>query len=453
MSEIPAEKPCATIRRMAFDSPPREADPEAWVRRVHTVLRRVFRRAGRGSIQRVEAALGIFSGSFRQWRKRGQLELDMLFRALEELGVDPARFWVEVFGGDSDPVHLAKRPTAPPRDSVVRRAVARWHGPPPEKSTAMIEQRWRRLDGLRGEDPRLAVRRLKAELKHADPPWIPRLLAAYGSDRRAQARLDQALEALHYALLLAEEHDGRSACADILQRLGVAYAYTGNHTLGLLFAKEAAYEYRMAGDVRGEGRSWVDQGSRYFHLGRFDDAAAAYKAALSCLPSDEARHRFSAYQCLAVICLRKSWLHSAAKHLKDADELTSRVGRDLLALLLATKAKVAIKLENLAEAEKCFGEELAIHKVTSPIDAAVVSVELARVQLSRGRLGPALETVKSMSSLLEPLKGNAIVSGVIRELVRMVLDRMQMTDRILGQALQLIKQERARLVRRAPGET
>ena len=77
---------------MSFDNPPPEADAKAWVRRVHTVLRRIFQRAGRGSIQRVEAAMEIFDGSFRQWRKRDRLELDVLFRALRELDVDPARF-------------------------------------------------------------------------------------------------------------------------------------------------------------------------------------------------------------------------------------------------------------------------------------------------------------------------------------------------------------------------
>ncbi len=90
-------------RRMSPDSPPRAVDSKPWIHRVHLVLQQIFRRAGQGSVKRVEAALEISEGSFRQWRRRGRLELDMLFRALEELEVPPAVFWVEVFGDELDP--------------------------------------------------------------------------------------------------------------------------------------------------------------------------------------------------------------------------------------------------------------------------------------------------------------------------------------------------------------
>ncbi len=431
-------------RWMASDNPPPEAHAEAWVRRVHEVLRRVFVRAGRGSIQRVEAAMGIFNGSFRQWRKRGQLELDALFRALHELDVDPACFWVEVFGGDFDPVQLVKRPTAPPKDPVVRRAVARWQGPPPSESTGMTEERWRELDGLRGEDCDLAVRRLKAALKHAEPRWIPRLLAAYGSARRAQARLDPALEALHYALLLAESHDGRAVCADVLQRLGAAYPYTGNHALGLLFAKEAAYEHRMAGNVRGEGRSWVDQGLRYFSLGRLDDAVAASTAALSCLPEDESRHRFSAYHCLASIHHRQGQLTQAADFVKHAEELVPKVSEDLAGGLHTIKAKLAITAGDYVRAERAFAAATEAFRKISPLDAALASVDLARTQVLRGRMDRALETVKSMAALLEPLRKNALASETILRLMRVALAGRQITDRVLDRVRRALEKGRAR---------
>ncbi|MCP3961605.1 MAG: hypothetical protein GY719_27510 [bacterium] len=429
---------------MSFDSPPPEADAEAWVRRVHTVLRRVFRRAGRGSIRRVEEALEIFDGSFRQWRQRGQLQLDVLFRALRELGVDPARFWVEVFGGDFDPVELAKRPAAPPRDPVVRRAVARWHGPAPDDSTGMTDERWRRLDALRGEDPGLAVRRSKAVLERAEPRWIPRLLAAYGSARRAQARLDQALEALHYALLLAEGHDGRAVCADLLQRLGVAYGYTGDHTLGLLFAKEAAYEHRMAGDLRGEGRSWVDQGSRYASLDRFDDAVAANQAALRCLPEDEVRHRFSAYHCLASIHLRQGRLRQAAACLGRAEELAPRIGEDLVGGLQTVKATLAAVAGDHARAERAFAAATEVFRKVSPLDAALASVDLARSQVLCGRMDRALGTVKGMAAFLEPLKKNALASEAILQLVRVALAGQGLTLRLLNRARRALEKGRAR---------
>ncbi len=430
---------------MPRDNPSPEADAKAWIRRVHAVLRQAFRRAGPGSIRRVEATMGLFDGAIRQWRKRDQLELDALFRILDELGVEPARFWVEVFGGNFDPVDLAKRPTAAPRDPVVRRAVARWQGPPPSKAAEMTEGRWRELDGLRGNDPKRAVRKLKAALKRAEPRWIPRLLGAYGSALRALARLDQAIEALHYALLIAEDHDDRGVCADLLQRLGVAYAYTGNHAFGLLFAKEAAYEYRMAGDLRGEGRSWVDQGLRYLNLDRLADAGAASKAALGCLPQDESRNRYSAHHTLALVYQHQGQIRQAAEAARCAEELAPILAEDLTAGLHTIKAELAAAAGDYGPAEQEFAAATEAYRTISPIDAALASVDLARIQVLRARLGQAEETVKSMAAFLEPLKENAVVTEAILQLVRLVLTGSELTLRVLDRLRHVLEEERAQL--------
>ena len=266
----------------------------------------------------------------------------------------------------------------------------------------MTAESLRRLDTLRDDDPGLAVRRAKAALASAGRTWLPRLLAVYGSARRAQARLEQALEALRYALLLAEGHDERRVCADILQRLGVAHAYTGNHSLGLLFAKQAAYEHRMAGDLRGEGRSWVDQGTRYGQLGQINEAIAAYGAALHSLPEDEVRNRFTAFQSLALAHRRNGNLIAAAQSVRGAEELAPTVGKELAARLIWTKAEIAGGRADHAEAERLYGEALEVYRLVSPIDAALAAVEFARAQVRQGKLDAARETTVAMSSSIQP---------------------------------------------------
>ncbi len=431
---------------MSPDKSSHEVVHTAWIRRVHAVLREVFRRRGRGSVKRVEATLAISQGSFRQWRRRERLDLDVLFRALEVLEVPPARFWVEVFGGDFDPVQVAKRPTGPPKDPVVRRAVSRWQGKAPGESREMTEELWRRLDGLRGEDPQKAVRRIKAALKNAEPSWIPRLLAAYGSARRVQVRLDQALEALHYGLLLAEEHESRAVCADLLQRLGVAHAYGGNHSLGLLFAREAAYEHRMAGNLRGEGRSWVDQGSRFFSLGRLGDAVAAYEAALQCLPGDEKRHRFSAWQGLAVANHRRGALREAAENAKRAEALTSDVDSALVGKLVWVKAEIAETTRDYAQAELGYAQAVELNRKLSPIDAALAG---ARTQVLQGKIEAGCESTKALASLLSPLEENRVVSAALMRLLRIAFEGRRLTETKLERAAQEIRKERTRLDPRA----
>ncbi len=220
----------------------------------------------------------------------------MLFRTLAELDVDPGRFWVEVFGGDLDPVQLAKRPTGPPRDPVIRRAVARWEGPPPSDATEMSEEHWRRLDELRGEDPALAVRRVKAALKTTEKPWIPRLLAVYGTACRVNS----------------------------------------------------------------------------------------------------------------------------------------------------TKAEMAISCGDYERAERCFAVEIEMYRTLSPIDAALTSVDLVRIQILEGRMRSALQTIKDMAALPGPLADNAIASETVRQLIRLALTGERITHRILDQMSQAIKQSRTR---------
>jgi len=185
---------------MKFDRP-----SEPTVQQVHDGLQRLFRQAGRGSVKRVESALGVAEGSFRQWRRRGKLPLEILFRTLEELKVPPGGFWVEVLGSNLDPVDLARRPSGLPQDPVVRRAILRWEAPDDPQTPAMTEQRLSQLDDLRRRDPKLAVRHAKAALRTSKRVWLPRLLAVYGTARRAESKIDIALEALRYALQLAEQ--------------------------------------------------------------------------------------------------------------------------------------------------------------------------------------------------------------------------------------------------------
>ncbi len=419
--------------------------PGPWVERAHEVLREQFRRAGVGSIRRVEKKLGIAAGSFRKWRRRGRLDLRVLYRALAELGVEPNRFWVEVVGADFDPVLVASRPTGPPTDLAVRRAVARWESRSPGPSRRLDDEELRQLDALRDRDSKRAVRQASKALAAAVKDQIPYLLAVYGSARRVEARLDKALEALRYALELAERGGAkREDRADLLRRLGVAIAFTGDLSLGLLFAREAEHQYKLAGDLRGEGRTLVDQGTRYSHLGQLDEAIAAYNAALRCLPEDEAAHRFAACQSLAVAHHRQGSSRKALDYAGRAEALAPKVGLGLQALLLATKAEIVTAEGNLAEAEQCYAAELEIYKVLSPIDAALVAIDLVRTQLVAGRVGPALETIKGMGALLESLKNNQLASEAIRYLFRTALTGGRITARVLDRVARAIEKSRAR---------
>ena len=426
-----------------------EAGTEELNRRLHAVLQKCFRRAGKGAVQRVEDALAISRGSFRQWRRRGRLEVQVLLAALRELGISPAWFWLEVLGSDFDPVQLAGQVVGSPKDPVVRAALERSRSSARRSSLPLSPERLRELDALRDEDPARAVREVKSALGKADPADLPRLLAIYGSALRARAEIDKALEALHHALRLAECAEDASLVADVLQRLGVAYAYSGDNALGLLYAKEAGYRHRLAGDLRGEGRSWVDQGVRYAHLGKVDLAVAAFQRALETLPSDEVRHRFTAHQCLADLYHRQGQFDEALQQVSEAEALGSGVGKGLLGSLFWSKATIANGLPAYPQAEGAYAEAVETFRDVSPIDAALAAVELVRAQVLQGKHEVACETTRAMVSLLQPLKKNRIASAALMRLLRNVLEGSSITERMLDRAAQEIQEERARHRRRA----
>jgi tetratricopeptide (TPR) repeat protein len=433
-----------------LDSQPETAD--FWVERAHAVLREQFRRAGKGSIERTEQAVGITKGSLSRWRRQRRLDLGMLSRVLEVLGLDPALFWVEVCGTDFDPVAVAKRPTGPPRDPVVRQALRRSAVAEPGSANRLSDAELKELDGLRDSDPKEGVRQVKSALGRAERRQIPRLLAIYGSARRVEARLDKALEALRWALAVAETIGaGRSECADILQRIGVAVAFTGDHALGLLFAREAAHQHRLAANVAGEGRSLVDQGTRYAHLDQLDEAVGAYQAALRCLPEDEVSNRFIACQSLAIVHQRCGSVGEALKCVRRAEEVAPQVGPRLSALLLATKAEIVTARGDHAEAEYCHAAAVEIYLPLSPIDAALASVELVRAQLRSGRVEQVRQTVRAMCTFVGLLEDNQVASEAISELVCMALNGEEITLRVLDQVALEIENARARPGRRARG--
>ncbi len=237
----------------------------------------------------------------------------------------------------------------------------------------------------------------------------------------------------------------------MLQRLGVAHAYRGDNALGLLCAKEAGYLHRLAGNRRGEGRSWVDQGVRYFHLGKLELAIAALEQALETLPPDEVRHRFTAHQGLAEIHQRRGELDQALCQVDRAEELAPEVGKGLAGNLLCSKAAIAGDLADWPQAERCYAGALEVFRAVSPIDAALAAVEMVRAQVLQGRHENARGATRAMVSLLQPLRKNRIVSAALMRLLRLVLDGGRLTERALDRAAREIRRERARRERRARG--
>jgi tetratricopeptide (TPR) repeat protein len=413
------------------------------VMRVHRGLQKLFRLRGWGSVRGVERQLGLGNGTLRKWRSRKRLDLRTLFRILDRLG-NRTHFWSEVY----PEIAFSKPALRRPKDRAVQRVLERESGgsaddrrKPAPRSRGTWPEWLLRLDELRHDNPRAALRKTLTALESAGCRWRPALLAVYGSVRRALGHLDQALDALHHSLELARQRGDRRLLAEALQRLGVAYAYRGNQELGLFYGKQAWIEHRLAGDETGEGRSLVDQGARFTHLGLLEDAVTAYRLAVRILPDREVYNRFGAYLGLALHTRKLRRLGEALAYARQGEKLASQVGPSV-AYLYTTTAGILAELGNHAEAERSFTKALELFVVHSPIDAALASVDLARVQLARGRTDAANDTLKAMARFVEKLD-NRLVRAAMVELMRISLSG-RVTSGILDQAARVIREHRGR---------
>ena len=82
-----------------------KSSSEAQLEQIVTELWEAFRTVGHGSISRTEEQLGLSQGYFRNWKRKrhdrpASIDLLVLLRALETLGIDAARFFALALRGD-----------------------------------------------------------------------------------------------------------------------------------------------------------------------------------------------------------------------------------------------------------------------------------------------------------------------------------------------------------------
>jgi hypothetical protein len=81
-------------------------------------------------------------------------------------------------------------------------------------------------------------------------------------------------------------------------------------------------------------------------------------------------------------------------------------------------ARIESDLGELSSATSRFEEAVAIFRKLHYGETALVTCELARVLLAQGRHTDAFEAAASLRGLLEPLRGNKIISAAIGDLLR-----------------------------------
>lgn len=400
--------------------------PEERIIEIQEALQRRFRAAGHGSISRVQEALDLGDGYFKDQRRPGRRRVDLrvLFRALDELEVDPADFFADALG-PADPLAAFRSEAA---------ALARKIKPP-----RILELEAERdgeggetidlaaLDQLRLENPKLVIRRAHRLIQRVERRQVPTLLGVYASACRLSDRLEQAHIVLARALELGAEGGDSATLGELLQRASHVAAERSGHRRALELSERATLAYVRAGELAGVGKTLMDRGLWLGGLGQLRRANRAFESALGSYLAtagdgdDVRRHRFSCLMHLGANHLRLGELDAARRFAARAHEHSDGISPAQRGKLMWLRASIAERTGRLGEAQRHFEEAVEIYRPFAPQDAALVAVGLVRVLLLQEKIGEAYETAKSMTRLLLPLEDNRIASAALMELLRCAL--------------------------------
>ena len=422
-------------------------DAEQKIEKIQAALQRRFRVAGRGSVTHVQERLNLGTGYFKNQRRSGRRRVDLkvLFRSLDILGVNTAEFFASVLGG-ADPIDRFRTDAA---------LLSRKRQPPPILSLA--EQRTHEtreevdfnpaaLDRLRHGEPRKLLRKTRAMVSRVSSADLPTLLGIHASACRVLHKLEEAQIVLARALELAAVDGPSSVLADLAQRASYVSSQSGDLEMALALSERATLIYVSLGDLPGVGKSLVDQGGYLATLDRTEDERQAYECALSYLPADSARadvcrNRFACLGNLSVTYRKLGDLQKTREFIRLAHQCAQESGPSQVGKLHWLEAMVARDENCLKEAEHHYQQAIDVLRSVAPIDSALCSLELVRTQLRRGAISEAYQSARQMTALVQTLHKNRIASAAVADCVRCALTGQGLSLTLLDQVARGLKRE------------
>ncbi len=206
-------------------------------------------------------------------------------------------------------------------------------------------------------------------------------------------------------------------------------------------ARVAMLAFVEMGNDTGTGKALVSRGLFLRRGGEYRDAIRCIQSALTKLPEEERLNQFVCHFELATANLELGRFNATDRFIGTAKVIAPAAG---VIHLLWLGARLAARRQDYARAVRLY-ERTAVSIARSPVDTALVGVELARVYLQANRPIEAIETAKGLATLAMPWRANRLVSAAIRDLwcsARQGEMTIRILDRIAGR-IQLARERRA----------
>ncbi len=370
---------------------------------------------GRRTVGRTENAMGVTTDTLRGARNYGGLRLRHVTDAIEALGIPPAVFFNDVFGGVS--TTATERFVARGAELATRKLVELPKLVDDTKLDRLTEDDLARLDAARFEDSRAAAEQAAG---------IARLAARDG--RRGDAAAAVARQGS--ALRVAEEWEPAWVCvwwalqhapdgpikANAWLRSGSIVSDFGEFDDAAELAHSAMVASAECADFTGIGPALANRGMFLRRAEKAEEAIPILKAALATFSETEALSRFSVFQDLALAALSMGRPEESEAY-ADKAQSTGNVPDSFVAHLCWLRARIAAQRGSLRQSIHLYQDVIPALR-DSPTNTALASAELCHVHLKAGLAMEAIAVAIGMARLAVLKSQNPIVAAVIMDLYR-----------------------------------
>ena len=475
VSPVPATGPPVAGPQPAAETP---------MQRLLEMLARERALSTHDSVVEIDVQVGRSSGYLgRVLRGEIGLQVDMLFRVLEALEVDPSSFFASLVGfriepktsaqrlmrllegasekpavplGDAARQHLERLVDLPPL-SETSRAPEADDAPQPTWLDASID-----LDERRFSDPAATPKALAVLLERALSDATTHSATTRDAERQPSTRralahglgVAASVERTHGAPRAAARYlhlalgfcDDPTCClyADLMLRLCYQLGDQGELGDAHELTRQAVEVYLCRGDLAGVGRALVAQAVMAYRRDQAEVAIRCYTAALRYLPPGAWQSRFAAWQ-------GKGLCHLQLQQIEAADACAQRAVEAHLTRcglpwwrLVWLQAEVAYRRGELERAETLYRQcQEAFDAARRPLETAQLALHLSKVLLASGKLAELCRVAAGTMALVRPLKRHPHAATVLEDLTRRALTS-ELTTGWLERACQVLDRGPAR---------
>ncbi len=421
-----------------------------------------------GKIAEIEADLGVSDGYLAKvCRGEWKISVHSLLMTLERMGVDPGRFFAKALDTrlDNDWLleEIERRGKVDAKLAQIEKATAELEAsapagprPGPIDAEAMVadfvcatnkEQRRRlgetqkyrhpafaaayleHLDTLRYDDFK-AARENAAAVAVRLVPQLPagrlerivlqlRAIGVYASCYRQEGNWATAARALRLALGLARHHGLQEMLADLLMRAACVLNDDGRFAQAKDLLDEALVIYYDMDSREGLGMVMVERGRTLLYLGRYQDALGVLDRSLGMLQGDSqvmSRNRLAAHQLFALTYCEIGNLEDAEEALAGVVAESQGAGRVNQAKVHWLYGVIALKRDAYDVAERRLREAADLFDLLEDPNEAMVSLDLSKTLLMRGKTLEAVAIAIEMAENLEVFRGNRLAEALITQL-------------------------------------